>query len=222
MPDRRRAGALPARPGPPRSALAALAPALAALAVAALALAACGRPVENGRRLEPKTRAPGSPPPALTAEAAPATTAPLGTLPVLPTAAPSATHDPRTPTPDDVAFSRLVYTYTAGIRPARIVLTLEPGGAARMRFGTQQRAGTLDAATLAEIRAALATTDFFALEDHYVPTRDCCDLPTHDVTLTTADGRSKNVYVVGAVPDELRPLIDALSGIWRQLPVVTP
>jgi hypothetical protein len=188
-------------------------------------LAACGNATGTAtldHRLDPGKRAPGTTPAIITPGADLPSPTPRSTLPGDTPRPPSATLDPRTPTPDAQAFALLAYTYTAGMRPAKIILNLSADGYAHMRFGTRPLEGPLPAERLAQIRAALQATDFFALQDEYIPVRACCDLASYEIKLVMPDGRSKTVYMLGTVPDELSPLMTALSGIWQLLPTPTP
>lgn len=183
-----------------------------------LVLAGCGG-TPTGHAIVSRT---GTPRAGLTplALSTPATAEPpVGTLP--PRADPNATVTPGSadPTPDGSLYARLVYTYTVGIRPIKLVLDIQPDGTTKALFAGQSRAGTLSAERMAAISAGVRSANFFALQDTYIPARTCCDLPGHELTVFTVDGRSKTVEILGPAPDALAPLINALGGIWRDLPV---
>lgn len=187
------------------------------VAGALLVLAGCGG-TPTGHPIVSK---PGTPRAGLTplAVGTPATAEPpIGTLP--PRADPDATVTPGSddPTPDASLYARLIYTYTVGIRPIKLVLDIQPDGTTKAYFAGQSRAGTLSAERMAAISAGMRSANFFALQDAYIPARTCCDLPGHELTVFTVGGRSKTVEILGPAPDALAPLIDALGGIWRDLP----
>lgn len=189
----------------------------ALVALLVLGLAACGGPSTNGRIITSRTGAP--------VVLTPDSTAPTPALTPLapkPTLLPTATWDPRTPTPDAGAFSRVVYSYTAGIQHFRLVLEIAGDGYAQSHTGTLTRVGYLSADAMAKIRAALRATDFFTLQDEYRPNSLCCDQSLYEITVVMPDGRSKTVMVSGRVPDEVLPVIDALAGLWKTLPAPTP
>ncbi len=106
------------------------------------------------------------------------------------------------------------YQRTGGIAGFDDHLVIMPDGKAQLTRRGSTTEFTLDAATIAQVRALFEQGSFMALQGEYVPANTCCDLMDYVIHYWVQDQTIKRVHTMDtAVPRDLQPILAALNEI---------